>query len=283
MAVVIAGCGDLGTETGLRFAALGHRVTGLRRSAGKLPREIEGQPIDLSVDVPTLPADTTIVVIAMSPDGRSVDAYRAVYVDSVRLVVAAIHRDCAAPPRVLFVSSTAVYGVDDGSRVDASTPAKPVTPTAVVLREGEESLIEQIPGATILRLGGIYGPGRTREIDRIRGGVASIPLEARFTNRIHRDDAAAAIVHLLTRHGQPRTVYVGVDDCPVEYREVVEFLAHSLDLPVPSVAAAPGHAHASRGKRCDNTRLRESGFVFSYPTYREGYAAVLAGTGVRHA
>ncbi len=283
MTVVIAGCGDLGTETGLRFAALGHRVIGLRRSAEKLPCEIEGQSVDLSADVPTLPADTTIVVIALAPDERSADAYRAVYVDSVRRVVAAIHRDCAAPPRVLFVSSTAVYGVDDGSWVSASTPATPTTPTAVTLLEGEESLRAQIPAATILRLGGIYGPGRNREIDRVRDGVASIPSEARFTNRIHRDDAAAAIVHLMTAPAQPGTVYIGVDNCPVEYREVVEFLARSLGLPVPSVAADSGHAPGSRGKRCDNTRLRETGFVFSYPTYREGYAAVLEGTGARHA
>ncbi len=283
MTVVIAGCGDLGTETGLRFAALGHRVIGLRRSAEKLPRDIEGQSIDLSADVPTLPSDTTIVVITMAPDERSVDAYRAVYLDSVRRVVAAIRRDCAAAPRVLFVSSTAVYGVHDGSWVDASTPATPTTPTAMILLEAEDALHEQIPGATILRLGGIYGPGRIREIDRIRDGVASIPAEARFTNRIHRDDAAAAIVHLTTLQGPPEPVYIGVDDCPVEYREVVEFLAHSLGLPVPPVAADSGRTRENPGKRCDNTRLRKTGFVFSYPTYREGYTSVLEGTGVRHA
>ncbi len=283
MVVVIAGCGDLGTETGLRFAAMGHRVIGLRRSAEKLPREIEGQSVDLSVEVPTLPADTNIVVIAMSPDERSVDGYRAAYVNSVRGVVTAIHHDCTVPPRVLFVSSTAVYGVDDGAWVDASTPAKPTAPTAVVLQEAEETLLEQIPEATILRLGGIYGPGRNRQIDRIRDGVDTVVSEPRFTNRIHRDDAAAAIVHLMTMQDWPKTVYIGVDDRPVDHREIVEFLARILDLPVPSGVADSARTHASRGKRCHNTRLRESGFVFSYPTYREGYAAVLEGAGARHA
>ncbi len=282
MTIVIAGCGDLGTETGLRFAALGHRVMGLRRSAEKLPREIEGQSVDLSTTVPTLPADTNVVVIAMSPDQRSVDGYRAAYVDSVHRVVTAIQHDCTVPPRVLFVSSTAVYGVDDGAWVKASTPTESTAPTAVVLREAEETLLEQVPEATILRLGGIYGPGRNRQIDRLRDGVETISSEPRFTNRIHRDDAAAAIVHLMTMDAWPKTVYIGVDDCPVDHREVVEFLAHSLDLPVPPVAAASARNQGSRGKRCRNTRLRKSGFVFSYPTYREGYSAVLAGTGVRH-
>ncbi|MEO5724271.1 MAG: SDR family NAD(P)-dependent oxidoreductase [Ilumatobacteraceae bacterium] len=219
----------------------------------------------------------------MSPDERSVDGYRVAYVDSVRHLVVAIYRDCIVPPRVLFVSSTAVYDVDDGSWVDESTPAEPTAPTAVVLREAEQTLLEQIPEATILRLGGIYGPGRTRQIDRIRDGFETISSEPRFTNQIHRDDAAAAIVHLMTIQDRPKSVYIGVDDCPADHREIVEFLAHTLDLPMPSVAANSGRPEASWGKRCHNTRLRASGFVFSYPTYREGYASVLDGVGIHHA
>jgi nucleoside-diphosphate-sugar epimerase len=282
MTVVIAGCGDLGTETGLRFAAEGNRVMGLRRSAEKLPREIEGQSVDLSAEAPKLPADTSIVMIAMSPDERSVAGYRASYVDSVRNIATAIQRDCTVPPRVLYVSSTAVYGVDDGVWVDEATPAEPTAPTAVVLREAEETLLEQFPDATILRLGGIYGPGRTRQIDRIRDGVETISFKPRFTNLIHRDDAAAAIVHLMTMRDQPKVLYIGVDDCPSDQREIVEFLARSLNVPVPPVAATSGTAERGRGKRCCNTRLRESGFVFTYPTYREGYEAVLKGAGARH-
>ncbi len=282
MTVVIAGCGDLGTEVGLRFVALGHRVIGIRRSAQKLPPEIEGLSVDLSAETPSLPSDTSIVIMAMAPDERSADGYRAVYVDSVRHVTTAIHRECTEPPRVLFVSSTAVYGVNDGTSVDEETPPKPLTSTAATLREGEETLLEQVPAATILRLGGIYGPGRTREIDRIRDGLSTISSEPRFTNRIHRDDAAAAIVHLLTMPARPRTVYIGVDDCPVEYREVIAFLTRSLDMPMPLSVPNPDRLAENRGKRCDNTLLRESGFTFTYPTYREGYEAVLEGNGVRH-
>lgn len=282
MTVVMAGCGDLGTETGLRLAALGHRVIGLRRSAEKLPSAIEGQSVDLSVEAPTLPADTDIVVIAMAPDERSADGYRSAYVDSVRRVAQAIERDCTESPRVMFVSSTAVYGVDDGGPVDESTPTEPTSPTAVVLLEAEQTVRELLPEATLLRLGGIYGPGRTRQIDRIRDGVETIPAVPKFANQIHRDDAAAAVVHLMTMQNQPEPVYVGVDDYPVERREILEFLAGRLGLPVPPVAAARDGDEPSRGKRCDNSRLRESGFEFTYPTFREGYDAVLNGGGVRH-
>ncbi|WP_343319600.1 SDR family oxidoreductase [Arthrobacter sp. TMP15] len=287
MTVVIAGCGDLGTETGLRFVSMGYRVMGLRRSAGKLPSEIEGQAIDLSTEVPTLPPDTSIVVIAMSPDERSVDGYRAAYVESVLRITAAIRNDCAAPPQVLYVSSTAVYGIDDGSWVNEATPVKPTTPTARVLLEAEETLLQQIPEAKILRLGGLYGPGRPREIDRVRQGTATVSSVPEFTSRIHRDDAAASIVHLMTRQNGtlvewPETVYIGVDDLPADRREVTEFLARSLDLPAPALVNDSSQAQGGRGKRCHNNRLRETGFVFSYPTYREGYTAVLDGVGVRH-
>lgn len=282
MTVVIAGCGDLGTETGLRFAAQGHRVVGLRRSADTLPSKIQGQSIDLSTDVPTLPSDTDIVVIAMAPDERSVRGYRAAYVESVRRMTQAIQRDCASSSRVVFVSSTAVYGVDDGSWIDASTPTAPDTPTAVVLGEAERTLLEAIPSATMLRLGGIYGPGRTRQIDRVREGAATTAPDTKFLNQIHRDDAAAAIVHLTTMSTSPETVYIGVDNQPVERRELIDFLAQSLGVPMPPVASPKAETQESRGKRCDNTRLRESGFTFTYPTFREGYAALVQDPGVRH-
>lgn len=282
MTVVIAGCGDLGTETGLRFAAMGHHVIGLRRSVHKLPPQIAGQSVDLSTDVPTLPSDTKTVVIAMSPDERTVDGYRAAYVDSVHRIADAIQHDCPVPPRVLFVSSTAVYDVTDGAWVDESTLALPTAPTAKVLREAEETVLELIPDATILRLAGIYGPGRTRLIDRVRDGVESVQAEPQFANQIHRDDAAAAIVHLMTMRDRPQVVYIGVDDCPVDRREIVEFLARSLNLPAPTEVTPAAPIGASQGKRCSNARLRQSGFAFTYPTFREGYSEVLRGTGLRH-
>ena len=100
------------------------------------------------------------------------------------------------------------------------------------------------------------------------------------SNRIHRDDAAAAIVHLLTVTDTPDRVYLGVDDAPVDRGEVLAFLAEELGLARPPIGADD----SSRGgnKRCRNDRLKATGFRFAYPTYREGYRAILAGDGVRH-
>lgn len=281
MTVVIAGCGDLGTEAGLRFLAGGHQVLGLRRSPEVLPAGFARLAIDLSTDVPALPADTSIVLLATSADGRNEAAYRSAYVDSTANMLQAIRRDCARPPRVVLVSSTAVHPVDDGGHVDEDSPLDPTAPTARLLVQAETTIREatDIEGV-VLRLGGIYGPGRGRLIAQARDGGGTPRAGMHFTNRIHRDDAAAAIVHLATMSAAPKPVYLGVDDCPADREEVLQFVAHRLGVDRP--AAPDRTSQPPTGKRCDNTRLRDSGFSFGFPTYREGYTAILAGSGTRH-
>lgn len=300
----MAGCGDLGTEAGLRFAAAGHRVVGWRRSPDKLPAAIEGARADLTTPpLPAIPEGTTAVVVAIAAGTPTEDGYRAAYVDGLSNVLDALERDrmhddgalptLALPSlvrRVLFVSSTAVYGDAGGGWVDESTTTEPGGFSGRIIREAEDLLQKRLLGTGItpvaLRLGGIYGPGRTRLIDQVRSGVAVAPAEPRYTNRIHRDDAAAAIVHLCTMAAEPAPVYVGVDNDPAELGEVQRFLADELGLPRPA-SDVPGDTaggEPSRGgnKRCSNALLRSTGFEFAYPTFREGYRAILAGEGVRH-
>jgi len=282
--VVLAGCGDLGTEAALRFAALGHHVLGLRRSAEKLPASIDAVSVDLGTTRPTLPADTEIVVVALSAGSRDVDTYRASYVDGLRNVLDALDEAGAADARVLFVSSTAVYDVDDGSVVDETTPAIGASPTAEVILEAEALLHARRPDGIVLRLGGIYGPGRERLITQVRDGDARLAEPAGsspHTNRIHRDDAAAAIVHLTTTSAPTDVLYVGVDDEPARLDDVLALVADELRSPVPP-SAPPRGRQAGGDKRLSNARLRGTGFTFEYPTFREGYRAVIAGQGVRH-
>ncbi|MFN3924327.1 MAG: NAD-dependent epimerase/dehydratase family protein, partial [Pseudarthrobacter sp.] len=127
MTILLAGCGDLGTEAGLRFHALGHRVVGWRRSPAKLPAAIEGVAADLGAPgLPPVPADTTAVVIAVAADSPSEEAYRAAYVDGSAHVLDALERDGVQPGRVLFVSSTAVYGVPKVHPIDENSPLHPL-------------------------------------------------------------------------------------------------------------------------------------------------------------
>ncbi len=292
MSWLIAGCGDLGTEVGLRAAAAGHTVYGLRRSADRLPAPIRPLAGDLGGDLPDLPGDVEVVVSAAAPDTRDAAAYRRSYLDGPQRLLDALERADAPVARVLLVSSTAVYDVHDGSWVDETTPTgpgsaagagtatRPASPNAAVLVEAEQALWSRRPDAISLRLAGIYGPGRTRLVDQVRAGRAVRPDPPVHANRIHRDDAAAAVVHLLTAVSAPATCYLGVDDAPVDRGEVIAFLAAELGVPTPPV----GPDQRSRGgdKRCRNNRLRATGFTLRYPTYREGYRALLAGRGVRH-
>lgn len=297
MTVLLAGCGDLGTEAGLRFAAAGHKVVGWRRSPHKLPAAIEGVATDLSSgELPPVPADTTAVVVAIAADSPTEEAYRSAYVDGLARVLDAVAASGAPVRRVLFVSSTAVYGDAGGGWVDEATTPNPGGFSGRILCEAEDLLSSRLEGTGItpvaLRLGGIYGPGRTRLIDQVRGGNATVPAGPRLTNRIHRDDAAAAIVHLCSMAAEPAPLYLGVDNEPAELGEVLRFLAAELGLPEPAGAApgddgsrgGAGGGEPSRGgnKRVSNALLRGTGFTFEYPSFREGYRAVLAGVGERH-
>jgi len=138
--------------------------------------------------------------------------------------------------------------------------------------------------AVVIRFGGIYGPGRTRLIDSVRAGTATRPAgPPLYTNRIHRDDCARVLEHLLFLP-TPAPLYLAVDDDPAPLGEVLSWLATQIDVPEPPLAVSqplkPGGrggdpaARARASKRCRHTRLRASGFQFRYPSYRDGYAAL---------
>jgi len=280
--IVIAGCGDLGIETGLRFAAQGHHVVGLRRRGDLVPAPLVGRSVDLRHEVAPIDPGTDVVVVALAAGSRDVDEYRATYVDGLRNVLDGIDASGSAP-RVIVVSSTAVYDVDDGSTVTEATPAVAATPTAGVLLEAEALLRSRVPDAVLARLSGVYGPGRERLIEQVRGGTARLaPVEGSspHTNRIHRDDAAAALVHLATLD-DPAPTYLVTDDEPARLDDVSAFLAAELGVPEPPRAESAGRQGAG-DKRLSNALLRSTGWVPRSPSFREGYRAVTAGEGTRH-
>lgn len=276
--ILLAGCGDLGTEVGLRAQAAGSGVVGVRRRAELLPETFETQSVDLRTGRPVVGDDVDLVVVSLTAGDRTPEAYRAAYFDGLRNVLDAVD-DSAADPRVILVSSTAVYDVDDESEVDEGTPASGLTATGAVLLETEQLLRDRVAEGVILRLGGIYGPGRERLIDQVRRGGIHEPHVSPFTNRIHRDDAARAILHLAALESPPRLV-LGVDDEPARLGDVLRFLAAEIGADAPGTASRDRDRAGS--KRCSNRLLRSTGFVYDYPTFREGYRAVLAGHGVRH-
>lgn len=280
MRVLIAGCGDLGTALGVELAAAGDEVYGLRRHPEALPAAIRTLAADLAhpATLRNLP-EVEAVVYAAAADSSTEAAYRRAYVDGVRHLLAAPGIQQHPPRRFIFVSSTAVYAQDDGGWIDESSPAEATHFRGRLLLAGEALVHAATSPETatlVLRLSGIYGPGRTRLLDLVRSGRATYPPgPPRFANRIHRDDAAGALAHLL-RLPTPAPLYLGVDDAPVDLAEVLTFLAVELGAPLPQLEENPTEGAPERAsKRCSNALLKAAGYRFRYPTYREGYGALL--------
>jgi nucleoside-diphosphate-sugar epimerase len=269
--VLIAGAGDVGMRAARLFAARGHAVFALRRNP---PAEappgvtwVRGDLTDPS-SLAGLPP-VGIVVLAATPDAREEAAYRAVFVDGLRHLVAAVP---VAPARTVFVSSSAVHGEHGGAWVDEATPPAPPGFNGRVLLEAEDWLAHAGVGGVSVRLAGLYGPGRTQLLDRLREGTAAVPRgQGVYANRIHVDDAAAALVHVALLDA-PAPVYLGVDDTPLPIDVLYDHLASLVGAPTPPEGPPPAGVG---NKRLSNALLRASGFRCTWPDAREGYAALL--------
>lgn len=212
----------------------------------------------------------------MSPQEREA-AYRAAYVEGPSNLVDALRSLGESPRRLLLTSSTGVYGQRDGEWVDETSPTDPSGSGRWMLA-GEEAWLGGPFPAVALRLAGIYGPGRTGALDRAR----SYPLDAgeadetpSYTNRIHRDDCAGALRHLMLVE-RPEPLYIGADHEPATPATIAAWLAEER----PEVRLEPrgpsgGGRRGRTSKRCDNARLLGTSYAFEYPTFREGFAALL--------
>lgn len=272
--ILVCGCGYVGTAFALHASALGHTLFGLRRHATGLPAPIEPIAWDLAAGPPSLPGALDAVVFAVGPGSADEAAYRGAYVTAFERLAEGLRLAGARPARLVFVSSTGVFPQDGGAWVDESSRVEASSPALAALLEGER--LAAAAGAIVLRLGGIYGPGRAGLVERVASGAARLPSAPLFSNRIHRDDCAGVLLHLLAL-AAPERLYLGVDREPADQREVIAWLAARLGCPVPPVGDA-ADAHRPRGsKRCSSDRLARSGYAFRVPTYREGYAPLVAG------
>lgn len=283
--VLIAGCGYVGSALAELLVADRCTVWGLRRDPDGLPSGVRGVPGDVT-DPATLDGITPepdAIVYAVSPTGRDEEAYRQAYVTGLEHVLRAAGDGSSYRGRLVLVSSTGVYGEANGGWVTEETPPDPADATGATLLEGERLAATFGGTGIVLRLGGIYGPGRDRTIRRVRDGDASCPEPDRYANRIHRLDAAGAARHLLSLP-DPHPLYLGVDRDPALLRAVYGWLAERLgvsdpcDPAVETDARDPAPSGRRRtNKRCSSDRLVEAGYEFRFPTFREGYANLLEG------
>ena len=275
--VLLAGCGDVGLRVAQRLRARGDEVWGLRRGGADAGMDLHWLHADLGdpASLRDLPRGLTQLVYLPAPGRGDADAHRVLFPDGLRNLLAAL--DQAALQRVLLVSSSAVYGDHAGAWVDESTPTAPLAGNGKALRATEQWLAAVRPAdAVVLRLAGLYGPGRLGLVARLRAGAVGVPRQARhWANRLHVDDAAAAIAHLL-QLAAPQPLYLGVDDTPLPLDVLYDELARLVGAPPPADGLAPALVGS---KRLCNARLRASGWAPRWPDARLGYAALLGQAG----
>jgi nucleoside-diphosphate-sugar epimerase len=266
--ILIAGCGFVGLATARLFAQRGWEVAGCTHSvesAAKLSGE--AFPVvacDLS-ERAALQALTHFgpvdAVIHCASSGRGgAEQYRHVYLEGAR------HLTEAFPSAtLLFTSSTSVYAQTNGEWVTEESPAKPQRETGQLLRETEELVISQ--NGIVTRLAGIYGPGRSVLLRKFFDGTATIEGDGlKWINQVHRDDIAAALVHLVT--AKARGIFNVTDDRPLAQNDLYAWLAARFHQSLPPIG--PIDLNRKRGwtnKRVSNTKLRALGWNPRFPSF----------------
>ncbi len=274
--ILIAGAGDVGIRLGKALVAQGHEVFALRRNTAALPKELHAVGADLNdpAQLGGLPAALTHVAYTAAADERSDAAYERAYVRGLSNLLSALAGQTTLR-RAVFISSTAVYAQDDDSWVTEESATEPQSFAGKRTLEAEAQLSHTNLEYAILRCGGIYGEGRTRLLDQVLAGNASYdPTKTEYTNRIHSDDVARALT-LLLLHPDAGGLYNGVDTEPAPRREVLQWLAQELGAPAPRATAGRPTERGPGSKRVSSARLQGLGYEFSYPTYREGYRALI--------
>ncbi|MXR41548.1 NAD(P)H-binding protein [Halobaculum sp. WSA2] len=292
MHVTVIGCGYVGLELAGQLLGDGHTVVGVRRSQSGLDaveavgaRAVAADATDPD-SLATLP-DTDAVVFAASSGGRGADAARAVYVEGLRNVIREYGARGSPPDRLVYTSSTGVYGDHDGDWVDEETPLDPTTDKTRVLVEAERVAREEAAAVgidgSVARFAGLYGPDRYRLARYLEG-----PVTAGYLNMVHRDDAAGAVRFLLDEDLARDEAVLVVDDEPADKWAFADWLADECGVERPEkrtkeerIAAGDLSTAAERrvrtSKRCSNDRLRTLGYEFTHPTYRSGYRAAIDG------
>jgi nucleoside-diphosphate-sugar epimerase len=286
---LVIGAGYLGGWICRLASEAGHQVFAARRSPPS-QAELDGAPLvhwhamdvldPLSVReaMATINgvADVGTVIYCVSAGAGSVDAYHDAYRHGVRNVLAALNPS----QRFIFVSSTGVYPEDEGQWVDEfhEIDAEQVAPAQRAIIEGEAMVMER-RGSVVARLSGIYGPGRERMLMVARNAVDPIVVEQiAWTNRVHVEDGARALIHIATMES-PGRLYCVTDYDPAAQHEITAWLRQQMGMsrarivymkdgnPVDNAAGLP-----ESNKRVRNNLLVSTGFVFKFQTYREGYA-----------
>ena len=287
MKTLIVGCGYLGKTLGKNLVESGSTVWGLRRDplALKALEMIGIKPVQADLTKPeslTRLPEVDHVVLCQAPS-RITDSYRTTYYEATRNLIEAFH--LKKPKKLVMISSTSVYGMRDGAWVDEETKpddagylSKETEARAKALLETEDLVLSGLIPSLVFRLGGIYGPKRNRLAalnDAGAHGRVPLPVFSKaYVNRVHVDDAVNGI-KLLLEKGGPREIYLGVDDEPSTEDEFYSWIYENLPIKRSADPEKINESDRGSNKRCSNKKMKKLGWALKYPTFREGYEALM--------
>ncbi len=283
---LIIGCGYLGQRVAERWLTAGDQVSALTRTAENAARLRELGMIPVVGDV--LQSETLVqlpevdtVLWAVGWDRASGKSQHEIYVNGLENGLRQLAGRCS---RLIYISSTSVYGQSAGEWIDETSPCEPTQPNGQVCLSAE-NLIRNLelavgsPRGVILRLSGIYGPGRL--LSRVASLQQGEPLTGNpqsWLNLVHVDDAAEAVL-CATQAVNPGTLNLISDDEPLSRLTYYSELARLVDAPSPRFEddTSSGEVRATVGrtaglnKRCRNTLARQTlKWTLRFPTFREG-------------
>ncbi|MEO7933382.1 MAG: NAD-dependent epimerase/dehydratase family protein [Chthoniobacterales bacterium] len=277
--VLIVGCGYLGREVARRFFKLGWNVTAWTSAPESAQREgaagFRVSPVDIReldwirrIGQRDGPYDW--VINCVSSGGGDSERYREIYLNGTANLIRGLIFD-----RLLFTSSTSVYGQTDGTPVSEDSPTAMTTATGQILRDTEDIVLAR--GGIVARLAGIYGPDRGAMLRRFLEGKSTLDGDgSRWLNTIHRDDAVSALELLITTNADSG-LYNVADDGGLTQLAAFQFLAEKLQRPLPP--SAPPNLERKRGfsnKQVLNTHLRALGWSPMFPSFLDGLEADLS-------
>ena len=275
--VLWLGYGALARTSQEHLQAASYQLTAARRSRAALPAQLPGIAMDVTRPdtlAPLASQHWDAVVVTLTAASNEV-AYRSVYVDGLANVLEMLERN-EQPPLIVFASSTSVYGQRDGSLVDEHSDTLPNSFSGRCLLQAERLLAESKLDACTLRFSGIYGGQRNNHLlEVLRHGRICPAMPLNYSNRIHVEDCARVILHVLDRYRSGHAlapVYLACDNNPAPLRDVMLWLAARHKI---ATAGLVEDYLPSRGgnKRCSAGRLQAEGFCARYADYREGFAA----------
>ncbi len=300
MDLVVFGCGYVGSAVARAALARGWKVAALTRNAERVAALREAGVDAVQGELASndwharMPRDARFALDSVSSAGGGVPGYWQSYVEGTKSIL----RWAAdgAPATLVYTSSTSVYGAADGSIVDESS-AVGGSETSVPLLEAEKLIRDarEFLRRFVLRLAGIYGPGRHHLLDQLAAGAGLLPgTGGHRLNLAHRDDIVSAIFACFDAPANLAggTFNVCGDVVPSK-QELASWLARRLGRPAALFARdegirgpAPGLARGRSGpvpdRHVSNARIRaELGWRPQHADFRQGYEQIFAADGIR--